>query len=396
MVHGSHRLLTPFRAGLVFSAVRLLPSSFSFIYLLGQGISIADVSNARLIQLIALLVLEVPCGVLADRFGPRWSFRLSVLTSASWLGVMTVVDGFAILVVAELLNAVALSLFSGSFEMLLRDTHNAKNPLANFAKHQALWIAIASVAGAFFATAMSRQAAWILAALIQCVLFLALWRDARNHRSKSSSRPSPDVLKTSVMLILCYRTARAIPVRLWATFIAATVVFDVTLQFWQPIVVIQGVPSESNLALLLISLVVMAAMSVGSALAEKASARRLVARTFALLPLLLIAMTLFDGNARLIFTAVTILLLVIISTALQNRAAFQITTAVRGNAEVTAFSLISALARVLSGVLIVLVGTFMSTSPSVVVVMIILTAIAAFSILVGGSRPEALPLTDRI
>lgn len=372
--------LAPYWAGLIFSATRLLPSSFSFIYLLGQGLSIADVSNARLIQLIALLLLEVPSGVLADRFGPRWSLLVSAFVSASWLAIMTVVHDFPSLVVAELLNAVSLSLFSGSFEVLLRDTHRAKNPMANFGKAQALWIAAASIVGAIFATVVSRQAAWALAAVIQATLFLWLWWDMRQHRAAPSSTPAsaPNAVAS---LKLCCQVIRLMPARLWVSFVASTLVFDISLQFWQPMIVIQGAPAESNLLLMAISLVLMAAMSMGNALEEMAVRHRAIAGAVLTTPLFLFVMESASGSIRLVFSAITICLLVAVSSALQSRATFLIVHAVRGDAEVTVFSVISALSRVLSGILIVAVGALLTAGLSVVVVMTGLLVILVCSLL---------------
>ena len=373
--------LTPYWAGLVFSAARLIPSSFSFIYLLNQGLTIADVSNARLIQLLALLILEIPCGVLADRFGPRWSLLMSALVSALWLGSMTAVNNFVFLVVAELLNAVSLSLFSGSFEVLLRDTHRAKNPMASFGKAQALWIAFSSVVGAIFASTVSRHAAWLLAAAIQTTLFLLLWRDLRHLRVVS---PPTFTHTANIVDVLtsCRRVIRLIHIRVWTSFIAATLVFDISLQFWQPIMVIQGVSSESNLALVLISLALMAAMSMGNALEEMTARHRIMLGAVLVTSLSLAAMISTSGDIRLVFSVLTICLLVVVSSALQSRATFQIVQAVRGEAEVTAFSLISALSRVLSGVWIVAVGAFLSADLSVAIVMTILLVALVCSLFV--------------
>lgn len=367
--------LSPYHAGLIFSAVRLIPSSFSFIYLLGAGLSVADVSNARLIQILALLALEVPCGVLADRFSPRWSIFMAALASAFWLGVMAVVDNLPTLIVAELLNAISLSLFSGSFEMLLRDTHQAKNPLANFGKAQALWIAVASAFGALFASVVSRQAAWILAAVIQSLLFVILWYDARRHRPTTPSDLEAISLQGIVSLRVVFRTIQSLPISLWITFTAPTLVLDILLQFWQPIVVVFGIQSENNLLLLLISLAIMVAMSMGGALEEMPARCWVIPVSVALTPLLVITMLLTVSITRLAIALVVISLLIILSTALRSRAAFQITRSVHGDAEVTAFSLVSAISRVFSGLLIVTVGAFLSTAFSVALIFFAFTGL---------------------
>ena len=374
--------LTPYRTGLVFSAARLIPSSFSFIYLLNKGLSLSDVSSARLVQLLALLVLEVPCGVLADRFGPRLSLLISVFASASWLGVMVLVDNLATLIVAELLNAVSLSLFSGSFEILLRDTHKAKNPLANFGKNQSLWIAVASVFGSLFATVVSRQAAWILAAVIQALLFLLLWGDIGRSRRDSLAVPTYFSSGEECELRRIFLSVRFVPIGLWIAFTTPTLVFDVLLQFWQPIVVMFGIPSENNVLLVLISLIVMVSMSMGGALEEMAVRRWVIPTAIAVMPLLSMMVFVTDGVPRLFLAVLAICLLVIVSTAMRSRATYQVTQAVRGDVEVTAFSLVSAISRVISGLLIAAVGAFLGSVSSVIVLVLMLTALITICFLV--------------
>lgn len=377
--------LTPYRTGLVFSAARLMPSSFSFIYLLSKGLTLSDVSSARLFQLLALLVLEVPCGALADRFGPRWSLLMSTLASASWLGVMVLVDNLPTLIAAELLNAVSLSLFSGSFEILLRDTHKAKNPLANFGKTQSLWIAVASVFGALFATVVSRQAAWILAAVIQALLFLLLWGDTGRSRRDSLAVPTYLSSGGEYALRRIFLTIQSMPIGLWVTFTTPTLVFDILLQFWQPIVVMFGIPSENNILLVLISLIVMVSMSMGSALEEMAGRRWVIPTAIAVMPLLSMVLFVTDGVPRLFLALLAICLLVIVSTAMRSRATLQVTHAVRGDVEVTVFSLVSAISRVMSGLLIAVVGAFLGSVFSVILLVLTLTILITICFLVEGA-----------
>lgn len=372
--------MSPFRAGLVFSAARMLTSSFSFIYLLDRGLSVSEVSTARVVQLIALVVLEVPCGALADRLGPRWSLLAATLASSLWLGSMALVVDMPTLITAELLNAISLSLFSGSFEVLLRDTHQAKNPVANFGKFQSLWIAGASVLGALFATLVSRQAAWLLAAVIQVALVVLLWRDAR--------RPQPDS-STSLTsarngdLVLILRTIRSLPASLFFTFTAPTLVYDILLQFWQPIIVLVGVSSENNLVLVLFSLSIMMAMSMGSALEEIAARRWLIPAVIVTAMVAIVGMAMTGGIIRLVLTLAVICMLILVVTALRSRATFQLVNTVRGDVEIATLSVVSAIARILSGLVILLVGTSLNAADSVLLLVFTITILTGICFLAG-------------
>lgn len=391
-------MMSPYRAGLVFSAVRLLTSSFSFVYLLQVGLTVAEVSTARFVQLIALVVLEVPSGVLAARIGPRRTLLAVTLTSAIWLGLMSAVTDLPMLVAAELFNAVSLSLFGGAFEVLLRDTHRAENPIANFAKVQALWIAGASVLGALFATLVSREAAWVLAGVLQAFLLAVLWGDSHRARRLSGNQADPwGVPEAQIRggsrtgaYVNAARTIRRLTAAQLIAFTAPTLVFDVVLQFWQPIATLAGVPAGSNLALSIISLAVLVSMSAGGAAGEMTRQRWLIPTVAAMVPILAAGVLLNPEYLRVGATIMAVLLLIVSSTALRSRAAFQLTLAVRGDTEVAAFSVVSAVARVMSGLLIVVSGAFLTSVAGVLAVLVILTTLIGIGFLTE-SRDARLP-----
>ena len=80
------------------------------------------------------------------------------------------------------------------------------------------------------------------------------------------------------------------------------------------------------------------------------------------------------------------------ATALRSRATFQLTHAVKGDVEVAAFSGVSALTRVVSGVVIVGVGALLTSAGNVAVILLILTALMSVCFLVNRTTSaSALP-----
>ncbi|HEV2065559.1 MAG TPA: hypothetical protein VGR08_01900, partial [Thermomicrobiales bacterium] len=52
-------------------------------YLLERNLTIAEIAGLQTTLVVAMLVMEVPTGVIADRFGHVWSYRISLLVLAS-------------------------------------------------------------------------------------------------------------------------------------------------------------------------------------------------------------------------------------------------------------------------------------------------------------------------
>ena len=110
--------------------------------------------------------------------------------------------------------------------------------------------------------------------------------------------------------------------------------------------------------------------------------RWVIPTAIAVMPLLSMMVFVTDGVPRLFLAVLAICLLVIVSTAMRSRATYQVTQAVRGDVEVTAFSLVSAISRVISGLLIAAVGAFLGSVSSVIVLVLMLTALITICFLV--------------
>jgi len=117
----------PFRA-LSISAAYLTP------FFLQNGLNLSQVFILQSIYSVALLVLEIPGGYVADRFGRAFSIKISAPIAA----LAMVLYGFSThywqFVALELLLAVANSLISGIDTALLLDSLKAEGKERDFVR----------------------------------------------------------------------------------------------------------------------------------------------------------------------------------------------------------------------------------------------------------------------
>ncbi|HLC76561.1 MAG TPA: MFS transporter [Candidatus Peribacterales bacterium] len=72
--------------------------------------------------LLWMFVLEVPTGVVADRFGKKFSVALGALVGAVGLFIYGMIPNFWLFLLAEFLGALSLTLISGAYEAMVYDT----------------------------------------------------------------------------------------------------------------------------------------------------------------------------------------------------------------------------------------------------------------------------------
>ncbi|HSH56145.1 MAG TPA: MFS transporter, partial [Candidatus Limnocylindrales bacterium] len=110
-----------------FALVRDLPLSAAYLtpFFLERGLGLSEIFLLQSIFSLAVVLLEVPSGYFADRFGRAFSIRLSVPIAMIGLLAYAVSEHYWQLVACELLLAVATSLLSGVDTALLVDSLKA-------------------------------------------------------------------------------------------------------------------------------------------------------------------------------------------------------------------------------------------------------------------------------
>jgi len=94
---------------------------------LERGFSLTQVTLAEGIFLVGVLVLEVPTGAIADRYGRSGSMALGALVLGASVLIFAFTTSFTILLVSFLLWSVASALMSGADSALLFETLKAAN-----------------------------------------------------------------------------------------------------------------------------------------------------------------------------------------------------------------------------------------------------------------------------
>jgi predicted MFS family arabinose efflux permease len=108
----------------LFSAVVHTPVMIPVLVLFLQenGLSIADIFLLQSLFALAVVVLEVPTGMVADRLGKRTSLVASTAAVVAGFGLYAISSGFYGFLGAELAIALGMSLLSGADSALLYDT----------------------------------------------------------------------------------------------------------------------------------------------------------------------------------------------------------------------------------------------------------------------------------
>lgn len=92
-----------------------------FLWRLEQGLTLTELGIASSTFWIFLLLLEVPTGVIADWFGRKWSLALASLAFTAFTLINLVANTLWLFIVAEFVQALAMSLASGSNEAYVYD-----------------------------------------------------------------------------------------------------------------------------------------------------------------------------------------------------------------------------------------------------------------------------------
>ena len=127
---------------------------------LEQGFSFTEVTVAEGLFLVAIVVLEVPTGVIADRWGRRTSVGLGALALCVALALFAVTSSFPVLLASFLTWSLAMALMSGADLALLFDSLKALGREQEYERHAGAGQAVSWGAAALGTVAGGPLAAW--------------------------------------------------------------------------------------------------------------------------------------------------------------------------------------------------------------------------------------------
>lgn len=167
----------------VFCLVFFTPFMLPVIVLFWRenGLDLIDVHLLQAIFAVAVVALEVPTGMVADRLGKRTSLIAASATMAIGMVVYAIGRGFGVFLAGELALAFGLSLFSGAGSALLYDSLAALDRAEEFQRYegrtralQLTAVALCSLVGGLVGARSYRATVWLTAIGPAFALFWAL------------------------------------------------------------------------------------------------------------------------------------------------------------------------------------------------------------------------------
>ncbi len=185
-----------------FSALAFTPCFVPVVVLFWQdnGLDLEQVFWLQGLFALAVVVLEVPTGMVADRLGKRTSLLYGEAALLAGLGLYGLGTGFWTFLLAEVVLALGAALFSGADSALLYDTLKALDRVDEYAERegrakgwQLLMFAAANLVGGFVAEVDLRWTWWCSMVGPVCALVVAT-RFVEVASTDPAERPAPTAL----------------------------------------------------------------------------------------------------------------------------------------------------------------------------------------------------------
>ena len=91
-------------------------------YLLERNLTIAEIAGLQTALIVALLVMEVPTGVIADRLGHVWSYRISLLMLASGEALFLTAREYPAFLLIQVITGTGFAFGSGSVDAIIYES----------------------------------------------------------------------------------------------------------------------------------------------------------------------------------------------------------------------------------------------------------------------------------
>ena len=109
---------------MLYEGGRNFAGALTIAYMLSCGLSVSDVAQLKMIQMITVVLLELPTGMIADYYGRRFSILISAVFGAVAFCIYSSSKTFLGFAFAEFLLGFSLSCWSGAYEAFAIDQQN--------------------------------------------------------------------------------------------------------------------------------------------------------------------------------------------------------------------------------------------------------------------------------
>ncbi|WP_273759701.1 hypothetical protein [Bartonella sp. ML70XJBT.G] len=132
--------------------------------MLEKGLTLIDIGIIKSFQTFVMMVTDIPLGYFADRKSYKISIILAATFAAKWLFLMGISTSFYGFLLAELFNALSLTLIAGTYNaLLIQDAKTKRTSTKKMFDHSSQYNCIGmllfSLIGAYFA-GYSSQHIW--------------------------------------------------------------------------------------------------------------------------------------------------------------------------------------------------------------------------------------------
>lgn len=269
--------------GVAFNSFRMLVGAIAAIYMINQGLSIYEVGLIKAIQAIVILIIDIPLSYLADKFSRKLSIALSTLLGSLWLILMWVGHDFNSFLVAEIFNALSLSLIGGAYFAYLIDNVEASNEIeikqitAEYSKYHFFFVGLSGFTGGILYNYIG-ESLWIVAAIFCLVLFLfsVMLPADKNHSSDEKGKRT-SLLQDIRSIYTEIASKKASFSLIISGLLFVSLYYQILIQIWQPYV-ISGFENVSNEGILFgtIFLIIQLSQSFTSWVIEKMKSVNLI------------------------------------------------------------------------------------------------------------------------
>lgn len=262
--------------GVAFNSFRMLVGAIAAIYMINQGLSIYEVGIIKSIQAMVILFIDIPLSYVADKFSRKFSIALSTLFGSVWLTLMWIGSDFNSFLVAEIFNALSLSLIGGAYIAYLIDNSEAssedeiKNITAGYSKCHFFFVGFSGFAGGILYNYIGASL-WALAAALCLVLFCCSFLLPSDKQHSDGNKEGKTSLFQDVRAIYAEISSdRAVIVLLISGLLFVSLYYQILIQIWQPYV-ISGFENVSDEGILfgILFLVIQLSQSFTSWVIEK-------------------------------------------------------------------------------------------------------------------------------
>ncbi|WP_025683556.1 MFS transporter [Paenibacillus maysiensis] len=166
------------------------------LFILNKGFSLQLANNLLIVMFVGVMILEIPTGIIADRFGRKVSIIFGFLCYLIYTVIFLLTDDIYLLIIAQIFAALATCLQSGALESWV--VENSEEPIDNIfsTSNSIMYMAgfVCGILGAFLAS-IYFGLPWIVSIftniilLLLCFIFMKeiKWNSVGDEKKKLAS-----------------------------------------------------------------------------------------------------------------------------------------------------------------------------------------------------------------